>query len=75
LSPKLFVDLFIYQGATRGFIGSLNLLTTFVKVNILNFPFDGWWIGGFIALLLLPKDKKYFPVFASVLLVLFSALF
>jgi len=75
LSPKLFIDLFAYQGVTRGFIGSLNLLTTLVKVNIFNFPFDGWWIGGFIALLLLPKDKKYFSVFVSVALILFSALF
>lgn len=75
LSPKLFVDLFLYQGITRSFIGSLNLLTSLVRVNILNFPFDGWWIGGFISLVLIPKDKKFVPLYASVILILISALF
>lgn len=75
LSPRLFTDLFLYQGVSRGFIGSINLLVTMVKVNILNFPFDGWWIGGFLSLLLIPKDKKLLPLFVSVILVLFSALF
>lgn len=75
LSPKLFADLFIYQGISRGFIGSLNLLTSLIKINILNFPFDGWWIGGFITLALAPRDKRYFPFFVAVILVLISALF
>lgn len=74
LSPKLFTDLFLLQ-TQRGFIGSLNLLTTFFKVSIFNFPLDGWWIGGFIALLLIPKKKEYLPIIVGAVAVLFSALY
>lgn len=74
LSPRLFIDLFVIQGVSRGFIGSLNLLVTLVKVSILNFPFDGWWMGGFLSLIFTPKDKKLLPFYAAVILVLASAL-
>lgn len=74
LSPKLFVDIFITQGIERGFIGSLNMLTTLVKVNILNFPFDGWWIGGFLTMLFLPKSKRCLPLYISIVIILISAL-
>lgn len=75
LSPRLFLDLFVFQSLTRSFIGSINLLVSSVRVNILHFPFDGWWLGGFLSLLLLPKKEEYLPLYGSIILILISALF
>lgn len=74
LAPKLFLDLFLFQSVGRGFLGSINLLVTALRVSIFNFPLDGWWIGGFVALLFIPKKKEYLPVVGGTLAVLFSAL-
>lgn len=73
LSPKLFIDLFITQ-SQRDFIGSINLLVTLFGVNIYRFPVDGWWVGGFLSLLFVPKLKKYMPIGVSVVSILVSAL-
>jgi 4-amino-4-deoxy-L-arabinose transferase-like glycosyltransferase len=73
LSPKLFADILLLQGS-REFIGSINLLVTFFRVSIYNFPLDGWWIGGFIALLVIPRKKEYLPITVPVVAGLFSAL-
>lgn len=75
LAPDLFVDIFRYQGLERGFIGSINFLVTISKVGILNFPLDGWWIGGFLSFILIPFKKDYVPIFVSILILFFSALF
>lgn len=75
LAPGLFLDIFFYQSIERGFIGSLNFLTTVTRVGILNFPFDGWWIGGVLSLILIPFKKEYMPIFLSAIVVLLSALF
>ena len=74
LAPKLFLDLLLFQSVGRGFIGSINLLVTAVRVGIFNFPLDGWWIGGFVALLFIPRQKEYLPVMVGAVAVLFSAL-
>lgn len=73
LSPKLFMDLLLLQSG-RDFIGSINLLITFFRISIFNFPLDGWWIGGFIALLFIPRKKEFLPVIVLVVAGLFSAL-
>lgn len=73
LSPKLFTDLLLLQSG-RDFIGSINMLVSFFRVSIFNFPLDGWWIGGFIALLMIPNEKKYLPLITSVVTAIFSAL-
>ena len=73
LAPKLFTDLLLLQ-TNRDFIGSINLLVTFFRVSIFNFPLDGWWIGGFITLLLIPREKRYLPVAVVVVTSLVSAL-
>ena len=75
LAPNLFLDIFRYQSIERGFIGSINLLVTSTRVGILNFPFDGWWIGGFLSLILVPFKKEYIPVVFGAIIVLLSALF
>lgn len=73
LSPKLFIDLLILQGG-REFIGAINLIVTTFRVSIFNFPVDGWWIGGFVSLLFIPKKKEYLPVVVMTVAGLFSAL-
>lgn len=72
LAPKLFIDLMVLQSG-RDFIGSINLLVTFFRVTVYNFPLDGWWIGGFLSLLFIPKDKVYLPLIALILTGIFSA--
>ncbi|OGM76996.1 hypothetical protein A2210_00430 [Candidatus Woesebacteria bacterium RIFOXYA1_FULL_40_18] len=74
LAPKLFLDLLIFQSVNRGFIGAINFLVTTIRVGIFNFPFDGWWIGGFVTLLFIPRKKEYLPVIVGGIAVLFSAL-
>lgn len=74
LAPDLFFKLFLAEGVNKGFVGSLNLLTSITKVNIINFPFEGWWLTGFISLLFIPKEKRYVPIFASIIAILLSAL-
>lgn len=73
LAPKVFTDLLLLQGQ-RDFIGSINVLVSFFRVNIFNFPLDGWWIGGFIALLVVRWKREYLPIIATVIAALFSAL-
>lgn len=74
LAPNLFIDIFRYQGLERGFVGSINFLVTATRIGILNFPLDGWWIGGFLALLLIPFKKEYTPIFVGSMVVILTAL-
>lgn len=74
LAPKLFLDIFVFQSMERGFIGSINLLVSAFRVGIFNFPLDGWWIGGIVTLLFIPKKKEYMPMVFSLVAALFSAL-
>lgn len=73
LAPRLFVDMLL-GGVERGFVGSLNLLTSALKVNIINFPFDGWWLGGFLSLLLIDWKDRNRLLAVPVIAILFSAL-
>lgn len=75
LAPNLFLDIFRYQGLERGFIGSINFLVTVTRIGILNFPLDGWWIGGFLCLILVSLKKKYTPILFAASVTLFTALF
>lgn len=75
LSPKVFLDILYYQGIERGFIGSLNFLVSATGIGILNFPFDGWWVGGFLCLGFILAKKEYLYIFISVVVSLFAALF
>lgn len=75
LNPSLFRDLFFFQGISRGFIGSLNFLSAAVRVGIVNFPFDGWWLGGFLTLPLIERKKIYFPLFLASGIIIFFNLF
>lgn len=74
LSPDLFINLYLAEGIQKGFVGSLNLLTSAIKINILNFPFEGWWLSGFMVLLLIPRERQFIPIFASVVAIIMGAL-
>lgn len=75
LSPKLFWDVLYYQAIERGFVGSLNFLISATGVGILNFPFDGWWIGGFLFLGIMMTKKEYMPLTIAAVTSLLTALF
>lgn len=75
LAPNLFVDIFRYQGLDRGFIGSINMLISATRVGILNFPIDGWWIGGFLSLILIPFKKEHMALYTGAFCILLTALF
>lgn len=74
LSGNFLLNIFEYQSVERGFIGSVNFLVTLSRVGILNFPFDGWWIGGFLTLTLIPFKKDYLPIFAGAITVILTSL-
>lgn len=74
LNAELFANIFLYQGISRGFVGSLNMLAAAFRVGILNFPLDGWWFGGFLAFLLIQKKKEYLPLFVAASVIIFSNL-
>lgn len=74
LAPSVFMDIFRYQGVDRGFIGSINFLITLTRVGIVNFPVDGWWTGGFLALALILRKSEHLPITVSVVTLLVTAL-
>lgn len=74
IDPKLFYDTFFSLGTYGGFVGSLNFLTNAVKVNILHFPFEGWWLMGFISLALLPKQKELSLIYCAIIAGLVAAI-
>lgn len=74
LDYKLFYDIFFSLGTFGGFVGSLNFLTNAVKVNILHFPFEGWWLMGFISLALLPGQKELSSIYGAIIAGLVAAL-
>ncbi len=75
LDPTLFINIFRYQGLERGFIGSINFIISSGQIGILNFPLDGWWIGGFLSFLLISFKKEYSPIFFAAAIILLTALF
>lgn len=75
LSPSVFFKVLYFQGLERGFVGSLNFLVSATSIGILNFPFDGWWIGGFLCLGFILTKKEYLPISIAAVTVLLTALF
>ena len=75
LSPSVFFKVLYFQGIERGFIGSLNFLISTTGIGILNFPFDGWWIGGFLCLGFILTKKEYFSISIPAVVSLLIALF
>lgn len=80
LSPKLFFEILSFN-ATRRFFGSLNFLSMLPSLRFPDFPYDGWWIWGFVSLLLIgiKEGKKYLILLIPILghlgaILLFSSL-
>jgi 4-amino-4-deoxy-L-arabinose transferase-like glycosyltransferase len=73
LSPATFFNIIYYQGIERGFIGPLNLIVASLRVGIFRFPFDAWWLGGFVAMVyIILKKKSIFLVVPVTFLILFN---
>lgn len=60
IHPSIFLNIFL-ANSTRGFYGSLKLISMFVSLRFKNFPEDGWWAWGIISFLLvsLKINKQY----------------
>lgn len=75
ISGNLFWQILL-SNSTREFFGSLNFLYMLPALRFKDFPIDGWWIWGWISLLIIyieDKDKaKYFlmPVVAHLITIL-----
>ena len=74
--PALFGKILIFN-ASRGFLGSLNFINIFSSIGFTNFPFDGWWIWGFISIIFLfySGRKIAIPLTIPFLCGLFTILF
>lgn len=76
LSPKLFGEIVLFN-SSRGFFGSLNLLSVLPTLRFTNFPLDGWWLWGFVSALLvnITESKRYrlltYPFLGHLLALLF----
>lgn len=73
LSSQLFLEVFLFN-AGRGSFGALNFLYMLPSLRFPQFPFDGWWIWGFISILILtlkdwrPYSPLLFPVAGHLLI-------
>ena len=75
-SLGIFWNVFRFQSVERLFFGSINFLTSIYQVRIRNFPpVDGWWLGGFISILFVPRIKENIGFWAGILVALAVALF
>lgn len=76
LSADVFFKVLIFN-SSRQFWGSLNFLTMLTSLRFRDFPFDGWWIFGFISILILVLRKTkastgwIIPVITHLILILF----
>jgi len=72
----LFGKILIFN-VSRGFLGSLNFINIFSSIGFKNFTFDGWWIWGFLSLVLIyyAARKKAAPILIPLLCELFIILF
>lgn len=61
----------------RGFIGSLNFIKIFSNLGFKPFSLDGWWIFGFLSVILLffGDRKKFAPILIPFICELFVILF
>lgn len=62
LSPGLFLSMLKNQSG-RTFFGSLNFLTSIIRLNFTNFPTESYWLFGFISFLFLKKKSSYLVSF------------
>jgi 4-amino-4-deoxy-L-arabinose transferase-like glycosyltransferase len=74
--PSLFEKIFLIN-STRKFLGSINFINIFQGVGFQNFPYDGWWIWGFISVIFLVYlgRKVAMPLTVPFLCSLFTILF
>jgi len=58
LNHNLFIDLFI-GNTERAEFGSLKFVSILQSLRFENFPIDGWWVIGLVAIFLILKHSRY----------------
>ncbi len=71
LAPHIFPKILLEQSTNRIFVGSLSFIQQLFKYGMTSFPIDGWWIGGFLAMLFLQFDKSTAPLIVSIITLAF----
>lgn len=74
-SLEVFKGVLNEQSSMRIFVGSLNFLTSTIKFGVNGFPVDGWWMGGFLALMLLNFGKEMRVLAVFCITTIFTILF
>lgn len=76
LSPEVFLGV-IKDNGSRGFFGSLNVLSMIPTQRFESFPLDGWWLWGFVSLLVIgiTEGSKYLTIFIPFLAHFLTVLF
>lgn len=57
IAPRLFLEV-LASNVSRGFFGPLNFVYAFYRPRFAGFPLEGYWIFGFLAILLMTKDLR-----------------
>lgn len=65
LSAEVFWKVLVFN-SSRQFWGSLNFLTMLPSLRFKDFPFDGWWIFGFVSLFYLSIKKTSIPIYWAI---------
>lgn len=57
LQKDLFLEIFL-SNASRGYFGAIKPITMLEALKFKNFPTDGWWIWGFVSLIIISIRQK-----------------
>lgn len=73
-SPNLFWDVMASQAGRGGTWGVINLIQSVERVFFLSFPIDGWWTGGFVAMVyIMAKNGRHHLLTITPLIFMFVA--
>lgn len=74
LQKELFIDIFI-ANSNRGYFGALKMASMLEALKFKDFPIDGWWIWGFISLLLISIKVQQKKLLFLIIPLAFNLLF
>jgi len=74
LSGSLFLKVLLNQ-SSRFFWGPMGFFQQISRVNLIHFPLDGWWLGGFVILIWLSSFKENHDFLLPPLTYLLSIIF
>jgi hypothetical protein len=73
IAPGIFWQV-ISEQSHRTFFGTLNFYTSLIQLNFVNFPVDGWWLWGWIAMaifILKKRNRELAIIFGSTVFTVF----